>query len=227
MDPDSPLVAPQDRMNVAPSSQRPCKDLSNFLKLKEEVVKHPQGYIRRRATAIYRTLGPDHEAVQCLSAFGDQAQKFAAEILAIIEWGTQHWKLQESFPVPVVPKWLRTLEFVQTMMPMCGELPIVPPGTHDKDIRVHCPEVWSWMAILLQFWQDHMTTHLFSGRFCQASHLANTLIWDINVWLPHCTRFGWKYVARHTSLVARHTRPICGGAPGRMGSPEAPGDGPQ
>ena len=108
----------------------PCSEMSNFLKLKVEVVKHAQSYIRRHALVIGRTLAPDHEAVKYLSAFGDQAQKFAAEILATIEWGTQHWKLQESFPVPLVPKWLHTLEYVQTMMPMQGELPLVPPGTH-------------------------------------------------------------------------------------------------
>ena len=92
--------------------------MSNFLKLKEEVVKHTQSYIRRCALAIGHTLAPDHEAIKCLSAFGDQAQKFAAEILATIEWGTQHWKLQESFPIPLVPKWLCTLEYIQTTMPM-------------------------------------------------------------------------------------------------------------
>ena len=81
-------------------------DLSKFWKLKDEVVKNAQSYIRRRAAVIFRTLGPDHEAVKCLSAFGDQAQKFAAEVLAIIEWGTQHWKLQETFPVPVISRWL-------------------------------------------------------------------------------------------------------------------------
>ena len=84
----------------------PLNDLSKFLKLKEEVIKNAQSYIRRLATVIFRTLSPDHEAVKCLSAFSDQAQKFAAEVLATIEWGTQHWKLQETFPVPVIPKWL-------------------------------------------------------------------------------------------------------------------------
>ena len=48
-------------------------DLSKFLKLKDEVVKNAQSYIRRRATIIFRTLSPNHEAVKCLSAFGDQA----------------------------------------------------------------------------------------------------------------------------------------------------------
>ena len=178
----------------------PRSELSNFLKLKEEVVKHTQNYIWRHAHAIHCTLAPDHEAVKCLSAFGDQAQKFAAEILAIVEWDTQHWKLQESFPVPVVPKWLHTLEFVQTMTPVWGELPLVSPGTHYEDIRVRCPVMWAWMAVLLQFWQDHMTRHLFGGRFCQASDLANTLIRDINVWMPHSTQFRWSYLATHASL---------------------------
>ena len=154
----------------------PHSEMSNFLKLKEGVVKHTQSYIRRHTLAIGCTLAPDHEAVKCLSAFGDQAQKFAAKILATIEWGTQHWKLQESFPVPLVPKWLHTLEYIQTMMPMQGELPLVPLGTHYEDIHVHCPVVWAWMAVLLQFWQGHMIHHLYGGCFHQASYLANTLI---------------------------------------------------
>ena len=45
----------------------PLNDLSKFLKLKDEVVKNAQSYIRRHATVIFRTLSPDHEAVKCLS----------------------------------------------------------------------------------------------------------------------------------------------------------------
>ena len=98
----------------------PSNDLSKFLKLKDEVIKNAQSYIRRRATIIFRTLSPDHEAVKCLSVFGDQAQKFAVEVLATIEWGTEHWKLQETFPVPVIPRWLQTPEFTQTTTPLRG-----------------------------------------------------------------------------------------------------------
>ena len=138
-------------------------DLTKFRRLKDEVIKNAQSYIRRRATIIFRTLSPDHEAVKCLSAFGDQAQKFAAEVLAIIEWGTQHWKLQVTFPVPVIPRWLRTPEFTQTTTPLRGELLLMPTGGHFEDICVRCSAMWSWVAVLLQYWQDHMTPHLYRG----------------------------------------------------------------
>ena len=150
--------------------------------------------------AICLSLAPDHEAVKCLLAFGEKAQKFAAEILATIEWGTQQWKLQRPFPVPLVPRWLHTPEFMQTKMPIRGELPLIPTGAHFEDIHVCCPAVWAWMAMLLQYWQDHMTRHLYRGRFCQTSDLAATLIQDINSWLPHKSRFGWIYVAMHATL---------------------------
>ena len=76
-------------LNQAPSSttqrdgQRaehpaPSNNLLRFLKLKEEVVKNAQAYIPGHAAVICRTLAPDHEAVKCLSAFGEKAQKFAA-----------------------------------------------------------------------------------------------------------------------------------------------------
>ena len=169
----------------------PLNDLSKFLKLKQEVVNNTQAYIRGRATVICRTLTPDHKVVECLSAFGGQALKYAAEILATVEWGTQHWKLQEPFPVPLVPKWLSTPEFMQTMMPLRKELLLMPTGGHFEDIRVRCPAIWSWMAVLLQYWQDHMTRHLYGGRFHQISDLAATLIRDINPWLPHKSRYGW------------------------------------
>ena len=175
-------------------------DLAKFRKLKDEVIKNAQSYIRRHATVIFRTLSSDHEAVKCLSASGDQAQKFAAEVLAIIEWGTQHWKLQETFPVPVIPRWLRTPEFTQTTTPLRGELPLMPMGGHFEDIRMRCLAMWSWMAVLLQYWQDHMTPNLYGGRFCRISDLAATIIPDINPWLPHQVRFGWAYVAMNATL---------------------------
>ena len=175
-------------------------DLSKFLKLKDEVLKNAQSYIRRHATIIFCTLSPNHEAVKCLLAFSDQAQKFAAEVLATIEWGTQHWKLQETFPVPVIPRWLRMPEFTQTTTPLRGELPLMPTGGHFEDIRVRCPAMWSWMTVLLQYWQDHMTPHLYRGRFCCISDLAATVIRDINPWLPHQVCFGWGYVAMNAML---------------------------
>ena len=104
------------------------EELSKFLKLKEEVTKQPQGYIQGRAKHITCTLTPNHEAVKCLMAFGENTLKYAAEVLATIEWGTQHWKLQESFPVPPVPRWLRMPELIQTMTPLRGELPLIPSG---------------------------------------------------------------------------------------------------
>ena len=39
----------------------------------------------------------------------------------------------------------------------------MPMGGHIKDIRVRCPAMWSWMAVLLQYWQDHMTPYLYRG----------------------------------------------------------------
>ena len=45
-----------------------------------------------------------------------------------------------------------------------------------------------------------MTRQLYGGHFRQASDLANTLIRDINPWLPHSVCFGWNYVAAHATL---------------------------
>ena len=134
---------------------------------------------------IARTLASNQEAVKCLLAFCENAQKYAAELLAMVEWGTQHWNLQEPFPVPPVPKWLHTPEMIQTTTLLRGELPLIPSGAHLEDIRICSPALWAWMTILLQYWQDHMMQHLFGGCFRQASDLASTLIRDINPWLPH------------------------------------------
>ena len=198
------------------------EELSKFLKLKEEVTKQPQGYIQGRAKHIACTLTPNHEAVKCLMAFGENALKYAAEVLATIEWGTQHWKLQESFPVPPVPRWLRMPELIQTTMPLRGELLLIPPGTHLEDIRIHSPALWVWMAVLLQYWQDHMTGHLYGGCFQQASELAGTLIHDINPWLPHRVRFGWSYVATHATLWLDMRDQFAKETPHGMGGPEVP-----
>ena len=81
-----------------------------------------------------------------------------------------------------------------------GELPLMPTGSHIEDIHVRCLAMWSLMAVLLQYWQDHMTPCLYGGRFRRISNLAATIIRDINLWLPHQVRFGWGDVAMNTTL---------------------------
>ena len=76
----------------------------------------------------------------------------------------------------------------------------MPMGGQFEDIHVRCLAMWSWMAILLQYWQDHMTPHLYGGQFHRITDLAATIIRDINLWLPHQARFGWGYVAMNTTL---------------------------
>ena len=56
------------------------------------------------------------------------------------------------------------------------------------------------MAVLLQYWQDHMMGHLYGGCFHHASYLASTLIHDIKHWLPHKAHFRWNYVADQATL---------------------------
>ena len=80
-------------------------------------MKQLQSYSQRRAKHIAHFLNPDHEAVKCLVAFGENTLKYAAEVLATTELGTQHRKLQESFPVPHMLRWLRMPELIQTTMP--------------------------------------------------------------------------------------------------------------
>ena len=76
----------------------------------------------------------------------------------------------------------------------------MPTGSHIEDIHMRCPAMWSWMAVLLQYWQDHMTPCLYGGQFHHISDLAATVIWDINPWLPHQARFSWGYVAMNATL---------------------------
>ena len=176
------------------------REQSKYDKFKEEVVKWPHEYIWGRTILIACTLAPSHTAVKCLLAFGENALKYATKVLATIEWATQQWKLQEPFPMPLVPKWLCMPQMTQTTTPLRGELPLTPAGAHLRDIHVWSPTLWAWMVVLLQFWQDHITQDLFGRCVCQASDLANTLIHDINPWLPHSARFSWDYVAAQTTL---------------------------
>ena len=76
----------------------------------------------------------------------------------------------------------------------------MPTGGHFEDIHVRCLAMLSWMAVFLQYWQDHMTPHLYGGQFHCISDLAATVIQDINPWLPHQACFGWGYVAMNATL---------------------------
>ena len=81
-----------------------------------------------------------------------------------------------------------------------GELPLPSPAIHSRDIHVQGPTLWSWMAMLLQYWQDHISMPLYGGRVRKASELAKVLMRDINPWLPHHSRFSWEYIANHCTL---------------------------
>ena len=75
-----PTVTSRTEMLGSAAHPVPSKDeMSQFLKLKEEVVKRLQGYIQRHAKHITRSLTPDHEAVKCLVAFGENALKYAMQ----------------------------------------------------------------------------------------------------------------------------------------------------
>ena len=102
--------------------------------------------------------------------------------------------------MPYVLRWLWTPVLMQTTTPLRGELLLIPSGAHLEDIHIRIPATWVWIAVLLQYWQDHMPRQLYRGCFRQASDLANTLIHDINPWLPHSVHFGWNYVAAHATL---------------------------
>ena len=109
-------------------------------------------------------------------------------------------KLQESFPVPLVPKWLCMLEYVPDDDAHARGTAIGSSG-HPlwRYFCMRCPAVWAWMAVLLQFLVGITWLAIcMGGCFHQASDLANTLIQDINVWMPHSTRFWVETMWLHT-----------------------------
>ena len=115
------------------------KEQTKHAQLKEEVVKWPHKYIQGCTIHISCTLASNHKAVKCLVAFGENALKYTTEILATIEWGTQHWKLQEPFPIPPVPKWPCTPEMMQTTMLLRGELRSLLQGYISGTCPKPCP----------------------------------------------------------------------------------------
>ena len=109
--------------------------------------------------------------------------------------------MKEPHPVPPVPKWLCMTELMQTTTPLRRELPLPSPSVHMMDICVQSPAIWSWMATLLQYWQDHISAPLYGRRVRKASKLADTLMRDINPWMPHKVRFGWDYVIDNAATL--------------------------
>ena len=163
---------------------------ANVLRKAVEVV----GLMRRCLVSHSARRGPTFNA--CLSAGTDPGSVLHVNLQLVPGFsGGSKYSV-----TPVIPRWLQMPEFTQTMTLLRGELPLMPTGSHFEDIRVHCLVMWSWMAVLLQYWQDHMTPHLYGGRFCRISDLAATLIRDINPWLPHQVCFGSGYVAMNATL---------------------------
>ena len=169
---------------------------TKYAQLKEEVTRWPHKYFRGCAKNIAYTFTHQDGAVKCLLVFRTGALWYMGEILATIEWGMQHWKMEEPFPGPPITKWLCMPELTQTTTPLRGELLLPSPAIHLRDIHA----LWSWMAMLLQYWQDHISMPLYGGRVRKVSELNKILMRDINPWLPHHSKFSWDYIADHCTL---------------------------
>ena len=167
-------------------------------RLKEEVTNHAHEYIRHRTIGITKGLTNRDPEVRSLLTFGDDAIHYTAKVLATIGRGTQHWKMGEANPLPIIPTWLWTIKAMQNMIPIRVELSCPPPGMNLEDIWVCSLAIWLWMSALLQFWQDHLTTHLFSGQIWQPSRLAEILLRDLNPCMPHKDCPTWDMVAKET-----------------------------
>ena len=127
-----------------------------------------------------------------------------------------------TLEVTGVIKWLCMLEFVQTTTPMWGNC--------HWSLRMPTMKIFACTAQrcgpgcrLLQFWQDHMTIHLFGGCFYQTSDLVNTLIrGHQHVDAPlHPIRMDLHGEA--CLPVARHTGSIRRGSTWRSGKPRSVG----
>ena len=181
--------------HAVPSNREQLK----YDKLKEEVVKQPHEYIRVRTTYCPYS-GTQPCGSQMPIGIWWKCPEIRCRGAGYDRMGDTTLETPGALPVPPVPKWLCMPQMTQTTMPLRGELPLTPAGAHLRDIRIRSPALWAWMAVLLQFWQDHITQDLFGGRVCHANDLANTLIRNINPWLPHSAQFGWDYVATQAML---------------------------
>ena len=114
--------------NLEPGTSRvlSMQEETKCAQLKEEVTRWPHKYIRGHGKNIAYTLTCQDEMVKCLLAFRTGALQYMVEILAIIEWGMQHRKMEEPFPVPPMPKWLCMPRLTQTTMPPGGSCRSLP-----------------------------------------------------------------------------------------------------
>ena len=70
--------------------------------------------------------------------------------------------------------------------------------------RHSCPQpchLGAWMCVLLHFWPDHSTAHLFGGQIIRQSVLSEIILRDLNPWMPRVDRFSWNMVAREAATL--------------------------
>ena len=179
------------------------------------MTKQLQEYIKHHTWAIAGGLTKKHPDMRGHLALGEDAIGNMSQILAIIEWATQHWKLGKPNLVLIVPSWLRTMEALPTTTPVRGE-PGPSVGITMTAIHVHSPATWAWLCVLLQFfaksldrplvWWSDSKIECIIWNYAQGSQPLDAQSWQIEL----------EYGGEGCSNVVRHYRPVYPAAPQRV-----------
>ena len=130
--------------------------------------------------------------------FGDNAQVYAAYILATLEWGQMHHHYGRRDPVPILPDWLTSYIGVSKELRTNANLPKKHVQVGHYDVRLNATGTWLWMANLLQFWTNLSGPQLYSGVFHYPSVLAEQLMADINPCLDAVHHVSWERIVNNT-----------------------------
>ena len=130
--------------------------------------------------------------------------------------------------MPEVLSWLRTVEAMQTMTPLRGELPLSPAGIGMTNIWFRSPATWGWVCVLLQYRPYSPLCLLCDGCQAQLSLVTNITVFawctahaNGNPWgchlhepsngqwhmqgnhacMPHQNSLGWLWVGTHRALL--------------------------
>ena len=105
-----------------------------------QVVHHRDDYIRWHICHITNRLKFRNPKVWSLLVFGDQAINYMTQVLVIVEWGTQHWKVGEQNLMPIIPSWMRTVQKVQSSVTVHGKFPLPAAAVSYQDIHLSSHE---------------------------------------------------------------------------------------
>ena len=173
---------------------------------KDWVCNHQEESIGERYFTLKQQIGRYLQEIRALRFFEPEGKEadLACQVIAITDWAVEYNEFM-THPLPEIP--------TELLVPYSGprqgrgQFPLAPTfeDTHSMDVCIWCQAHWTYLCIILQYFEDDMATQegaLYGGRVRRPSALVLYIMERVNPGLLEHFWVEWPSIVGSTPWLA-------------------------